>query len=45
MSKSSAKQKYTQLKEWLQTINQPKTAKAQTTTNFSKADYYKQKGA
>jgi hypothetical protein len=45
MSKSSAKQKYTQLKEWLQTLNQPKTVTAQSATKFSKADYYKKQGA
>ena len=43
MSKTSAKQRYVQLMEWLEV-----TKKKSNTTNkplqFSKADYYKSKG-
>lgn len=45
MSKNSAKKNYQSLIEWLPTLNQPKTVKAQSTTKFSKADHYKQNGA
>jgi hypothetical protein len=45
MSKTSAKNKYEQLMAWLPTLNQPKTKKEKSATKFSKADYYKEKGA
>ena len=45
MSKNSAKSNYEQLMAWLPTLNQPKVAKEQSSTKFSKADYYKEKGA
>lgn len=45
MSKTSAKSKYEQLMAWLPTLNQPKTTKEKSATKFSKADYYKEKGA
>jgi len=45
MSKTSAKNKYEQLMAWLPTLNQPKVAKEQSSTKFSKADHYKSKGA
>lgn len=44
MSKTSAKNKYEQLMNWLPTLNQPKTVKEQSQTKFSKADHYKSKG-
>ena len=46
MSKTSAKSKYEQLMEWLPTLGRTKfTKKEQSLTKFSKADYYKEKGA
>jgi hypothetical protein len=45
MSKNSAKQNYQSLMDWLPTLNQPKAVKEQSSTKFSKADYYKSKGA
>jgi hypothetical protein len=45
MSKHSAKQNYTQLMEWLETVKRPK--KSSTPASFqqqSRLDYYKQKG-
>ena len=45
MSKNSAKSNYTQLMEWLPTLNQPKVLKERAATKFSKADHYKSKGA
>ena len=45
MSKNSAKSIYTQLMEWITTLNRPKQAVEQSSTKFSKADHYKSKGA
>jgi hypothetical protein len=45
MSKNSAKSIYTQLMEWIPTLNRPKQAVEQSSTKFSKADHYKSKGA
>jgi hypothetical protein len=46
MSKTSAKNKYEQLMEWLPTLGRPKfNKKEKSQTKFSKADYYKEKGA
>ena len=45
MSKTSSKSKYEQLMAWLPTLNQPKTKVEKLSTKFSKADYYKEKGA
>jgi len=45
MSKISAKSNYEQLIAWLPTLNQPKTKVEKSATKFSKADYYKEKGA
>lgn len=45
MSKTSAKNKYEQLMAWLPTLNQPKTKQQKSSTKFSKAEYYKEKGA
>lgn len=45
MSKTSSKSKYEQLMEWLPTLGRSKEVKAQSSTKFSKADYYKEKGA
>ena len=45
MSKNSSKSHYEQLMAWLPTLNQPKTKVEKSTTKFSKADYYKEKGA
>ena len=45
MSKNSAKSHYEQLMAWLPTLNQPKAKVEQSTTKFSKSDYYKEKGA
>jgi hypothetical protein len=44
MSKTSSKSKYEQLMAWLPTLNQPKVRREQSTTKFSKTDYYKSKG-
>jgi hypothetical protein len=44
MSKNSPKSHYEQLMAWLPTLNQPKTKVEQSTTKFSKTDYYKQNG-
>lgn len=44
MSKTSAKNKYEQLMEWLPTLGRAKEAKAQSSTKFSKNTYYKSKG-
>jgi hypothetical protein len=46
MSKHSAKQNYTQLMEWLETVKRPKKSVA-TPTSFqkeSRLDYYARKG-
>ena len=45
MSKNSAKQNYEQLMTWLPTLNQPKAKVEKSSTKFSKADYYAEKGA
>lgn len=49
MSKSSSKQHYTQLMEWLPTLKSKRVAalvaREQPTGKFSKADHYKSKGA
>jgi len=45
MSKNTAKSNYEQLMVWLPTLNQPKTKVEKSATKFSKADYYKEKGA
>jgi hypothetical protein len=45
MSKNSSKSHYEQLIAWLSTLNQPKAKVEQSTTKFSKSDYYKEKGA
>lgn len=45
MSKNSAKKNYRSLMEWLPTLGQTKIVKEQSTTKFSKADYYAEKGA
>ena len=44
MSKNSTKTNYEQLIAWIPTLNQPKTLKEQSSTKFSKADYYKTRG-
>jgi hypothetical protein len=44
MSKNSAKKNYQSLIEWLPTLGQTKIVKEQSTTKFSKSDYYKQNG-
>lgn len=44
MSKNSAKKNYQSLIEWLPTLNQPKVKKELSTTKFSKAEFYKEKG-
>lgn len=45
MSKNSAKKNYQSLMEWLPTLGRTKVIKEQSTTKFSKADYYKKQGA
>ena len=49
MSKNSAKQNYQSLMEWLPTLRSrivaELVAREQPSGKFSKADYYKQKGA
>jgi hypothetical protein len=45
MSKTSAKNKYEQLMEWLPTLGRSRQPKAQSSTKFSKADHYKKQGA
>jgi hypothetical protein len=46
MSKTSAKNKYEQLMAWLPTLGQSKKSKVEKqSTKFSKADYYKERGA
>lgn len=45
MSKNSAKTNYEQLIQWLPTLGQPKVKKEQQQTKFSKASFYKEKGA
>jgi hypothetical protein len=46
MSKTSTKSKYEQLMEWLPTLGQSKKSKVdKSQTKFSKAEYYKEKGA
>jgi hypothetical protein len=45
MSKNSSKRIYTQLMEWLPTLNRPTQVEEQSSTKFSKADHYKSKGA
>lgn len=46
MSKNSSKTHYTQLMEWLPTLGRTLTSKKeQSQSKFSKADYYKEKGA
>jgi hypothetical protein len=42
MSKTSNKQRYIQIMEWLGTLNQKSNSKKQT--KFSKAKHYKSKG-
>jgi len=44
MSKQSAKQRYVQLKEWLETYSKSPNYKKKA-VNKSRLDYYKQKGA
>lgn len=44
MSKNSSKSHYEQLMAWLPTLNQPKTVKEQSSTKFSKAQHYRDKG-
>lgn len=44
MSKSSAKNRYEQLMQWLPTLGQPKVKKEQQQTKFSKGEFYKSKG-
>ena len=44
MSKTSAKQRYTQLMEWL-AINKRSTASTRKPKRMNKNDYYKRKGA
>jgi hypothetical protein len=44
MSKNSSKSNYEQLMAWLPTLNQPKARVEQSTTKFSKTEYYKSKG-
>jgi hypothetical protein len=45
MSKHSAKQNYTQLMEWLETVKRPKkTSIPASFQKQSRLDYYKQKG-
>ncbi len=44
MSKNSAKSHYEQLMTWLPTLGQTKIVKEQSTTKFSKATFYKEKG-
>ncbi len=45
MSKNSSKSQYEQLMAWLPTLGQTKVKTEQSTTKFSKADHYKEKGA
>ena len=46
MSKTSSKNKYEQLIAWLPTLGQSKKSKVEkSATKFSKADYYKERGA
>ena len=46
MSKTSSKSKYEQLMAWLPTLGQSKKSKVEKqSTKFSKADYYKERGA
>ena len=45
MSKTSPKQRYIQLKEWLAVLKGVTTANKVNTRKFSKADYYKSRGA
>ena len=45
MSKNSAKRNYQSLMDFIPTLNRPKEVKEQSSTKFSKADYYKQQGA
>lgn len=45
MSKNSSKSNYEQLMEWLPTLGRSKEVRAQSSTKFSKADYYKNQGA
>jgi hypothetical protein len=46
MSKTSSKNKYEQLMAWLPTLGQSKKSKVEkSATKFSKADYYKERGA
>lgn len=44
MSKNSSKSHYEQLMAWLPTLGQTKIVKEQSTTKFSKSDYYKKSG-
>ncbi len=44
MSKNSSKSHYEQLMTWVPTLNQPKVAKEQSTSKFSKAQHYRDKG-
>lgn len=43
MSKTSPKQRYIQLKEWLAVFKQDSPSKPNKKKRFSKADHYKQK--
>jgi len=47
MSKNTAKKNYHSLMEWIVTLNKKPSVelKEQPSGKFSKADYYKQKGA
>ena len=45
MSKNSIKRNYQSLIEFLPTLGQPKTKVEKSTTKFSKANYYAEKGA
>ena len=45
MSKNSAKRNYQSLMDFIPTLNRPKEVKEQSSTKFSKADYYKKQGA
>lgn len=45
MSKTTAKQRYTQLKEWMITLKSDSKTESNQNRRFSKADHYKAKRA
>lgn len=44
MSKTSSRERYAQLMEWLTTIKRPAKEVKQPVDNLSRAEYYKMKG-